>query len=285
MPSPLLERYLRRRRLFEVGVFTLIMLGNAVANSVVATLELRRAGIAFAAWEPVTWEFSSHLVLLALMPALLAFDRRFPLYARQFVRNVPKHVAATLAFSALHIGGMVAVRELVYRLQGRDYDFGDWQAGVFYEYIIDARVYFALLVAVYLYRHVLLRLRGEASLLDPPEDVPAPRIERPERLLVRKFGKEFLVAVADIEWIESAENYVNLHVRGHVYPLRSTMADVLERIAEAGFARVHRRYIVNLGQVASMEPLDTGDAWIHLRDGTRLPCSRRHRVALKAAVA
>jgi len=33
--------------------------------------------------------------------------------------------------------------------------------------------------------------------------------------------------------------------------------------------------------VASIEPLDTGDARVHLADGTVLPCSRRHRDALR----
>lgn len=287
MPGTLLDRYLRRRRRFEVAFFVVLLLGNAVANSVVATLELSRTGLTFHAWEPVVWEFSSHLVLLALLPAILAFDRRFPLYVGQFLRNLPMHAPATLAFSALHVAGMVALREIAYQAQGADYDFGEWSTGLFYEYLIDARTYFAILAGFYLYRHVLLRLQGEARMLDPPEDAPKPAatVERPERLLVRKFAKEFLVAVADIEWIESAENYVNLHVRGHVYPLRSTMADIAARLDGTRFARVHRRFIVNLDRVESLEPLDTGDAWLRLRDGTRLPCSRRYRAALRTVMA
>ena len=39
-------------------------------------------------------------------------------------------------------------------------------------------------------------------------------VERPERFLVRKVGKEFLVAAREIEWLEAAENYVNLDFLG-----------------------------------------------------------------------
>ena len=45
-------------------------------------------------------------------------------------------------------------------------------------------------------------------------------------VLVRKLGKEFLVPVAEIEWLQAQANYVNLHVGGKAYPLRSTMAAV-----------------------------------------------------------
>lgn len=129
----------------------------------------------------------------------------------------------------------------------------------------------------------MLRLQGEARLLSAPDSgPPIEPIERPERFLVRKLGTEFLVAARDIEWLEAAQNYVNLHVRGRVYPLRSTMAAIQERLDPSRFVRVHRSYIVNLDFLAQIEPLDTGDARLVLKDGIRIPCSRRHRSALRA---
>src|SRR3546814_4494547 len=96
-------------------------------------------------------------------------------------------------------------------------------------------------------------------------------------LLVRKLGREFLVAASDIEWLQAAGNYVNLRVRGRDYPLRSTIAGIAAQLDPDRFVRIHRSYIVNLDTVASIEPLDSGDARVHLQDGTALPCSRRHR--------
>ena len=106
-------------------------------------------------------------------------------------------------------------------------------------------------------------------------------MERPERFLVRKLGKEFLVAAADIEWLQASGNYVNLHVRGRDYPLRTTMAALEQRLDPARFVRVHRSYMVNLDCVGEIEPLDTGDARIAMRDGTTIPCSRTYRDALR----
>jgi DNA-binding LytR/AlgR family response regulator len=45
--------------------------------------------------------------------------------------------------------------------------------------------------------------------------------------------------------------------------------------------RVHRGYFVNLDYLAQIEPLDTGDARLTMRDGATIPCSRRHRAALR----
>jgi DNA-binding LytR/AlgR family response regulator len=40
-------------------------------------------------------------------------------------------------------------------------------------------------------------------------------------------------------------------------------------------------YAVNLDYLAEIEPLDTGDARLRLRDGVQIPCSRRYRAALR----
>ena len=76
-----------------------------------------------------------------------------------------------------------------------------------------------------------MRLQGEARLLaEPDEGPPVEPVDRPERFLVRKLGKEFLINASEIEWLQASGNYVNLRVRGRDYPLRSTMAAIEERL-------------------------------------------------------
>ena len=196
---------------------------------------------------------------------------------------MPLHLLASIAYSLLHVAGMAALRAGAYTIAGEAYRFGDWRLELAYEYLKDIRTYF-LCVGVIVGNQVLVRrLQGEASLLvAPDEGAPVEPIDRPERFLVRKLGKEFLVAAVDIEWLEAEGNYVNLHVRGRLYPLRSTMTSLEPRLDPQRFLRVHRSYIVNLEHLAEIEPLETGDARLKLRDGTVLPCSRRYRSALRA---
>ena len=278
----LFDRYLRHRRFWEVTMWLVGLPLGAGVNSIVAQMDLDRRQLHFAWWEPVTWEFSSALALLALLPALFAFERRFPMRLDTWRRAIPWHLLAAAVYSVLHVLGMVGLRHLVYAAAGSEYDFGYWPRELFYEYLKDGRTYAMFLVIVYFYRLLLLRLQGEVRLLSKPDTgPPVEAVERPERFLVRKVGTEFLVAAREIEWLEAAENYVNLHVRGRVYPLRSTMTAIQERLDPQRFVRVHRSHIVNLEFLVQIEPLDTGDARLLLKDGTRIPCSRRYRSALR----
>jgi len=276
------RRFLPWRRTFEVGFWLALTLFNGIVNSVTVLMDIRREGLDFAAWEPAVWEWTSGLLWLALVLPIAWFCRRFPLLWGNWRRQLPWYLLASVAVSAVHVVGMVALRILAYRAQGQDYDFGDWGRQFFYEYLKDVRTFAGMVLMIESYRFVLRRWQGEASLLAAPDEgPPVDPIERPERFLVRKLGRECLVAANDIEWLQAASNYVNLRVRGHDYPLRSTIAGIEGKLDPRSFTRIHRSYIVNLGQVVSIEPLDSGDARVHLKDGSQLPCSRRYREALK----
>lgn len=283
---PAWERYRPWRRWFEVGFWVGQFLVSAVANSVTVGMDVRRLHLAFQPWQPAVWETSSSLMMLVLVPAVVWFTRRYPLYLDNWRRMLPVHLLGSLVWSALHVAGMVALRKLAYASVGDSYDFGAWRSEFGYEYLKDARSYASAVLLIEGYRLLLRRLQGEASLLSAADDIaPTGEAERPERFLVRKLGREFLVAAADIEWLQASGNYVNLRVRGHDYPLRSTIVGIETSLDPSRFVRIHRSYIVNLDHIASIEPLDTGDARVHLKDGTVLPCSRRQRDALRERVA
>jgi hypothetical protein len=266
----------------EVGFWVCSLLFGAAVDSMIVMLDIERVHLGFAAWQAATWEWSSHLALLALVPAVLAFEKAVPLEWGSLRRNLPRHLFASVAFSVLHVLAMVALRKGVYAAMGSSYDFGSWPRELFYEYLKDFRTYAGILTTVYLYRLLLLRLQGEARMLDAPDvGAPVEPVDRPERFLVRKLGREFLVAANEVEWLQAAANYVNLHVRGRAYPLRSSMAAIEPRLDPGRFVRVHRSYMVNLEHLAEFEPLDSGDARLRMRDGSQVPCSRRYRPALR----
>jgi hypothetical protein len=248
-------------------------------------MEYQREGEPIATWRPMTWEWSSNLVILALIPAMVAFTNRYPLHWDTWKQYLPKYVIGSLLFSIVHVLAMVALRKLVYAVNGEFYDFGNWPIELFYEYIKDAQSFLGIAITLHAYRWLMRRLQGEASLLaisaDETEQPSAVAFVRPERFLVRMLNREFLIVAADIDWAQASGNYVNLHVAGRVYPLRSTMAQFETQLDPTRFVRIHRSHLVNIHRIASIEPLDSGDARIHLQDGTIVACSRRYREALK----
>jgi hypothetical protein len=268
----------RWRRPAEVVFWVLLGVLNTVFNGMVAQLDHAYT----AAWEPWVWECSSSILILLLIPAVLAVERRWPFRFDTWRRSLPWHLLASVPFSLVHVAGMVILRKLFYALAGWHYRFGDWWPHFGYEYLKDIRTYFIIIALTCLSRLWLMRWQGEARLLVAPEaGPPVEPVERPERFLVRKLGREFLVNASEIEWLQASGNYVNLHVRNRDYPLRATMAGIEERLDPARFVRVHRSHFVNLDYLAEIEPMDTGDARLQMRDGAKIPCSRRYRAALR----
>lgn len=272
------ESFQRWRRSFEIGFWPAFFVVNTLFNGVVAAMDHRD----LSPWQPWTWEASSGIVMLALIPALVWASRRWPIRFETWQKNLPRHLVYSVLFSAIHVVGMVAIRKVVYAIAGYRYNFGSWWTDFGYEYLKDVRSYFWILTGIALYRFWIVRFQGEARLLvEPDVGPPVESIEQPERFLVRKLGKEFLLAAREIEWLQASGNYVNLHVRGRDYPLRVTMAGIEARLDMQRFVRVHRSYVVNLDFLAEIEPLDTGDARLLMCDGVTIPCSRRYRAALR----
>jgi len=116
---------------------------------------------------------------------------------------------------------------------------------------------------------------------DESGDRPAqalPRLQdRPLRqLLVTDRGATRVVRVADIGWIETADNYVALHTADGSPLLRQTLAGLLPRLGP-GFVRCHRRAAVQLDWIDRILPRDKGDCELILRNGASVPCSRQYR--------
>jgi two-component system LytT family response regulator len=122
-----------------------------------------------------------------------------------------------------------------------------------------------------------LRERLQAP-ADPaqPQAMPALPVHQ---LLVSERGATRVVRVADVGWIESADNYVALHTPAGSPLLRQTLGGLADRLGPA-FLRCHRRAAVQLAWIEKVVPLDKGDCELVLRGGARVPCSRQYRAAV-----
>lgn len=110
---------------------------------------------------------------------------------------------------------------------------------------------------------------------------PAPSAQpevRPSRIVVTaKDNSVLLLNVADIDYIESAGNYVRLHWGGRHQLFRESIGALEARLDPQKFARTHRTVIVNLDRVARLEPNAFGDYRVTLAGGAVVPLSRRYR--------
>jgi two-component system LytT family response regulator len=103
-----------------------------------------------------------------------------------------------------------------------------------------------------------------------------------KRLAVRSAGKTLFVDVDDIDWIEAAENYVQLHAGRAEHLLHVTM-NALEKQLDPGlFLRIHRSVIVNVRRIKELQPVTHGEYVITLANGIRLQSGRMYSEKLKA---
>jgi two-component system LytT family response regulator len=124
--------------------------------------------------------------------------------------------------------------------------------------------------------HLASELVGAMS--GPPSTAAA---EPEGRIVVRDAGRTVFVPIADIDWIEAADYYVQLHVGQRSYLHREPMRDLEARLDPRRFVRIHRSAIVALDRVAELRPSAHGDHCVRLRDGTDLRLSRARRGQLR----
>ena len=250
------------------------------ANLGVELIERGRNAVDVGLTIPVIREGSSHVAMLLAIPPVIWFDRRFTIGGAHWLRNLWAHALFSVVFSLVHVTIMYWMRVVLYPLASPEstYSWDHWFGEFGYEYLKDFRTYVLIIVIIYLYRFILRRLQGEAGFL-AEDDTPTAAAS--DRFLVKKLGREFLVRIDEIDWIESCGNYVNLHVGNRVYPLRETMMRIDEQLVPRGFQRVHRSAIVNLNRVTEIRAFDSGDGEARLDSDAVVPVSRRFRQELR----
>jgi len=220
-------------------------------------------------WEPLSWELTSGVCFVAILPAILAFSRRVWLGDRPLAPKLALHLVAAVATSLVHVIAMGALRWAVYRLAHAHYDplspLGDWP----YELRKDLLGY-AATVSSY------LGWRYQRAVPSAPDAAGADVLE------VRDGARRHFVPLAEVVWVEAAGNYVELHRGGAGLLHRASLSAMEQRLQRAGFVRIHRSRLVSRDAVAAVESKSTGDFVVRLRDGRELAGSRRYRRPLLA---
>lgn len=102
-----------------------------------------------------------------------------------------------------------------------------------------------------------------------------------DRLVVKSGGRVLFVRVEEIDWIEAADNYIELHAGEATHLIRETMNSMEAKLPPELFMRISRSQIVNLERVKELQPMFHGDYVVILLSGVRLTLSRTHKDKLQ----
>ena len=266
------RRVLVRATLVAVGFLVVVGFVNA---STLAT-DAAREGRPINPAEPWVLEYTSVLVMAALVPLVALYERRFPLEAETWKSALAAHVAGSVAFSAMHVAGMIALRHVVYRLVfGQPYAFFDEpMADIFYEYRKDALTYAITVLVIGMLR----------SLEEHRREAAVARLDAREtgRLTLKSGGRTIMLDAKNVEWAQAAANYVEIRAGGRTHLARISLSALEEQMAAAGIdaVRIHRSFLVNRAKVTEIAPSRDGDFKVRTTDGSELRGSRRFRANL-----
>ena len=95
-----------------------------------------------------------------------------------------------------------------------------------------------------------------------------------ERVLIRDGVRVQVIAVADIDYIEAQDDYVQLSAVGKSWLKNQRLAELEAQLDPAAFLRVHRSYIVRLAAIRRIEPAGKDSHCAVLTTDARIPVSR-----------
>jgi two-component system LytT family response regulator len=104
------------------------------------------------------------------------------------------------------------------------------------------------------------------------------------RLIIKTGGRVVFLSFDEIDWVEAAANYVRIYVGKQAYLLRRGIGDIAERLDRLQFIRIHRSAIVNVHKIKELQPVNSGEYIVVLKDGKELPCSRGYRSGLQQLI-
>src|SRR6187431_3043306 len=112
---------------------------------------------------------------------------------------------------------------------------------------------------------------------------PAPVADDSQRITVHDGKRTSWVSTSEIDWIEAADYYAQVHAHGHKHLVREPLQKLEERLGKK-FLRAHRSALVNLARIQRLDKLEGGELVIILQSGTRVPVSRARRGSVMRAL-
>jgi len=102
------------------------------------------------------------------------------------------------------------------------------------------------------------------------------------RLAIKDVGRVVFLNIEEVDWIEAADYYVQLHAGPKTYLHRETMQSLEAQLDPRRFLRIHRSAIVNCSRVKELRSHGRRDLSVVLTGGAELRVARSYRDKLES---
>jgi len=113
------------------------------------------------------------------------------------------------------------------------------------------------------------KTKKEKISLPSPQDYRQPL----NRIVVKERKEIVIIDVKNIRYLEAQDDYVEIHTAQGNWLKQQTMKYFAEALDETKFVRIHRKYILNLNELAKLDKLGKESYVIILKSGQSIPVS------------
>jgi len=101
------------------------------------------------------------------------------------------------------------------------------------------------------------------------------------RIVVKDNGKIKIIPLAQVQYVEAADDYVKIHTAEGNFLKKKTMQYFEDSLPQQEFIRIHRSYIVNAQLITRITPYEKDSHLALLTTGSQLPVSKAGYIKLK----
>ncbi len=125
------------------------------------------------------------------------------------------------------------------------------------------------------FAQAITRFLSQQKTKTVPEVVDYPvSEERNKRIVVRVKNEIKIIQTQEVRYFEAEDDYISIHTQEGKFLKKMTMKQLEESLDPEKFARVHRSFLVNLQEVAGLEPYEKESYLLRLRSGQKIPVSK-----------
>jgi len=106
--------------------------------------------------------------------------------------------------------------------------------------------------------------------------------EHANRVVVKSGHNIRIIPLDQILYVEAYDDYIKIHIKDDCFLKKQTMQQTEALLGDKKFVRVHRSFIVNLGEITRIEPMSKESYIAVMRDETKIPLSKPGYAKLKS---
>ncbi|MEO8770129.1 MAG: LytTR family transcriptional regulator DNA-binding domain-containing protein [Ferruginibacter sp.] len=115
-------------------------------------------------------------------------------------------------------------------------------------------------------------------------DTALQSVVQSNRIVVKENGKIKIIPIAQVHYLEGADDYIKIHTADGVFLKKKTMQYFEDSLPAQEFIRVHRSYIVNTQLITRVDLMEKESYSLLLTTGARLPVSKTGYSKLKSVL-